>query len=128
MVPLRPAGGSPRGKTAWHEITGGVLARLRRHITRPGKVVARLQQRRLVAVVGDSEARQQRLWLEARRQGILHAPQVVWLSDGARGLWHLCEARFAPHATGILDFYHAAQQRWKGAAAWLDGRTTQARR
>jgi hypothetical protein len=29
---------------------------------------------------------------------------------------------------GILDFYHAAQQLWKGAAAWLDGRTTQARR
>jgi hypothetical protein len=27
-----------------------------------------------------------------------------------------------------LDFYHAAQQLWKGAAAWLDGRTTQARR
>ena len=30
--------------------------------------------------------------------------------------------------TGILDFYHAAQHLWKGAAAWLDGRTTQARR
>jgi hypothetical protein len=29
---------------------------------------------------------------------------------------------------GILDFYHAAQNLWKGAAAWLDGRTSQARR
>jgi len=29
---------------------------------------------------------------------------------------------------GILDFYHAGQYLWKGAAAWLDGRTTQARR
>jgi hypothetical protein len=29
---------------------------------------------------------------------------------------------------GILDFYHAAQNLWKSAAAWLDGRTTQARR
>ena len=27
-----------------------------------------------------------------------------------------------------LDFYHAAHNLWKGAAAWLDGRTTQARR
>jgi hypothetical protein len=27
-----------------------------------------------------------------------------------------------------LDFYHAAQPLWKGAAAWLDGRTTPARR
>ena len=27
----------------------------------------------------------------------------------------------------MLDFYHAAQQLWKGAAAWWDGRTTHAR-
>jgi hypothetical protein len=27
-----------------------------------------------------------------------------------------------------LDFYHAAQNLWKSAAAWLDGRPTQARR
>ena len=128
MVPFRPAGGHPQGKTAWHEIKVGVLARLGRHTTRTGQVVARLHQRRLVAVFGDLEALKARLWLEAVRQGILHAPRVVWLSDGARGLWHLFEARFAGHATGILDFYHAAQQLWKGAAAWLDGRTTQARR
>ena len=35
---------------------------------------------------------------------------------------------FTAYATGILDFYHAAQQLWKSAAAGLDGRTTQARR
>jgi hypothetical protein len=27
-----------------------------------------------------------------------------------------------------VDLYHAAPNRWKSAAAWLDGRTTQARR
>jgi hypothetical protein len=128
MVPFRPEGGHPQGNTAWHEINGGVLARLGRHTTRTGKVVARLHQRRLVAVFGDIEALQQRLWLAARRQGILRAPQVVWLSEGARGVWHLFEARFARHATGIVDLYHAAHHLWKGAAAWLDGRTTQARR
>ena len=69
-----------------------------------------------------------RLWLEALRQGIVRAPQVIWLSDGGRGLWRLFEERFAGHARGILDFYHAAQQLWKGAAAWLDGRTTRSRR
>ena len=68
-----------------------------------------------------------RLWLAAVRQGILSASQVVWLSDGARGLWHLFEECFARQTTGILDFYHAAQHLWKGAAAWWDGRTTQAR-
>ena len=78
--------------------------------------------------MGDSEALKRRLWCEAIRQGILNAPQVVWLSDGGRGLWCLFQECFARHVTGILDFYHAAQQLWKGAAAWLDGRTTQARR
>jgi hypothetical protein len=128
MVPFRPEGGQPRGKTAWHEVKVGVLARLGHHRTRTGRVVARLHQRRLVAVFGSIEALQGRLWLEALRQGLLSAPQVVWLSDGGRGLWRLFEERFACHATGILDFYHAAQQLWKAAAAWVEGRTVQARR
>ncbi len=128
MVPFRPKGGAPKGKTAWHEVKVGVLARLGRHRTRTGQVVARLSQRRLVAVFGDNAALQRRLWLEALRQGIRQAPQVVWLSDGARGLWRLFEEGFTPYATGILDFYHAVQQLWKGAAAWLDGRTSNARR
>jgi hypothetical protein len=91
-------------------------------------VVARLRQRRLVAVLEGIEALQWRLGFEALRQGMLYAPQVVWLSDGGRGLWRLFEECFAYHATGILDFYHAAQQLWKTVAAWLDGRATRARR
>jgi hypothetical protein len=128
MVPFRPEGGQPRGKTAWHEIKVGVLARLGSHRTRTGKVLPRLYQRRLVAVLGNIEALKPRVWLEAVRQGIDTAPQVVWLSDGARGLWRLYDERLAASAVGILDFYHAVQYLWKGAAAWLDGRTAQARR
>lgn len=128
MVPFRPAGGQPTGKTAWREVKVGVLARLAQHLTRTGKVVTRLHQRRLVAVLGGIEALKPRLWLEAVRQGMLSAPQVVWLSDGAKGLWRLFDERFSAHATGILDFYHAAQNLWKAAAAWLDGRTSRARR
>jgi hypothetical protein len=128
MVPFRPAGGQPAGKTRWREIKVGVLARLGQHRTRTGKVGTRLSHRRLVAVLGDIEALKPRLWLEAVRQGLLSAPQVVWLSDGARGLWRLFDERFTDYATGILDFYHAVQNLWKGAAAWLDGRTTRARK
>lgn len=128
MVPFRPTGGAPTGKIRWREIKVGVLARLKQQRTRTGQRVTRLVQRRLVAVLGDIDALTPRLWLEAMRQGIKSAPQVVWLSDGGRGFWRLFEERFAGHARGILDFYHAAQQLWKGAAAWLDGRTTQARR
>ena len=128
MVPGRPEGGLPRGQTAWHESTGGVWAGLGRHTTRTGTVVARLHQRRLVALCGASEALQRHLWLAARRPGVMRAPQVVWRSDGARGVWHLCEARVARHATGMVDLYPAAHHLGKGAAAWVDGRTPQARR
>ena len=106
----------------------GVLARLSQHRTRPGQVGTRLAQCRLVAVLGDIGALAPRLWLEALRQGIRSVPQVVWLSDGGRGLWRLFDECFATCATGILDFHYAAQHLWKGAAAWLDGRTSQARR
>jgi hypothetical protein len=128
MVPFRPTGGQPTGKTRGPEVKVGVWARLGQHRTRTGKGITRLRQRRLVAVLGDSEALKPRVWLEAVRQGSSTAPQVVWRSDGARGFWRLYEEQLAVVAVGILDFYHAVQSLWKGAAAWLDGRPTQARR
>lgn len=128
LVPFRPTGGAPTGEIRWRDIKVGVLARRGPQRTRRGHVVTRLQPRWLVAVLGDIEALRPRLWGEAVRQGILPAPYVVWLSDGGRGVWRLCEARCAGHARGLLDFYHAAQQLWKGAAAWVEGRTPQARR
>ena len=127
MVPFRPAGGAPQGKTAWHEVKVGIVARLGRSRTRTGQVVVRLRQRRLVAVFGGTEALQERLWLTAMRQGMQEAPQVVWLSDGARGVWRICTESLQTSAQGMLDFYHVAQHLWKAAAAWLDGRTRQAR-
>jgi hypothetical protein len=127
LVPFRPEAGTPKGKTAWREVKVAILARLGRHTTRTGQVAPRLERRRLVAVLGDIDALASRLWLEALRQGILSAKQVAWLSDGARGFWRLFAERLAGQAIGILDFYHVAQNLWQGAAAWLDGRTKQAR-
>src|SRR5262249_24591546 len=75
LVAFRPMGGAPTGTIRWRETTVGVLARLDQHRTRLGQVVTRLQHRRLVAVLGDIEARSPRLWGEAVRQGILQAPQ-----------------------------------------------------
>src|SRR5438445_7056949 len=100
MVPFRPDAGAPRGKIRWREVKVGVLARLGQHRTRTGQSVPRLQHRRLVAVLGDIETLKPSLWLEALRQGIIRAPQVVWLSDGGRGLWRLFEEQFAASATG----------------------------
>lgn len=127
MVPFRPKVGSAQGKTVWREVKVAILARLAHRLSRTGQQVVHLTQRRLVAVLGDIDALRTRFWLEAVRQGVLTSPQVVWLSDGGRGFWRLFDDRFAPYATGILDFYHAAQNLWKGSKAWLDGRTQRAR-
>ncbi|ETW92285.1 MAG: hypothetical protein ETSY1_44330 [Candidatus Entotheonella factor] len=127
MVPLRPHGGRPEGKIQWREVKVGVLARLRSYRNRRDKVVTRLAQRRLVAVLGEIDEFKVRFWYEALRQGIRRAKTVVWLSDGGRGYWGLYDEFLRGYGQGILDFYHAAQNLWKGAAAWLDGRTKQAR-
>jgi hypothetical protein len=127
MVPFRPHGGQPNGRTVWREVKVAVLARLSQRITRTGKQASQLVQRRLVAVLGSIDDLSPRLWLEARRQGIMSATTVVWLCDGGRGFWRLFRDRFEQHAQGILDFYHAAQNVWKAAKAWLDGRTKRSR-
>jgi hypothetical protein len=127
MVGFRPHGSKPSGRTVWREVKVAVLARLSERITRTGKKATHLVQRRLVAVLGSIDDLSPRLWLEARRQGILNAKTVVWLCDGGRGFWRLFRERFEEHAQGILDFYHAAQNVWKGAKVWLDGRTNRSR-
>lgn len=127
MVPFRPDGGNPKGRIRWREIKVGIVAWWTSHTTRTGKPVNRLQGRRLAAVLGDMEALSPRLYLTALIVGLESAKQVAWLSDGGRGFWGLYQQWFAPGATGILDFYHAAQNLWKAAAAWWDGRTKQAK-
>jgi hypothetical protein len=127
MVPFRPQGGQPKGRAVWREVKVGILARLGTRVTKAGKTVTQLVRRRLVAVRGDIDDLQPRLWNESVRQGILTAKTVVWLSDGGKGFWRLFRDCFEEHAQGILDFYHAAQNLWKGAKAWLDGRTQQSR-
>ncbi len=117
-VPFRAQAGTPKGRIRFQEVKIALLARLRSVATRSAQTKTRLEQRRLVAVLGNIEALQGRLQLEALRQGITTAPQVVWISDGARGFWRLFQQHFAGIAIGILDFYHAAQQLWEVAEAY----------
>jgi len=124
MVPFRPHPGTATGKTRWREIKVAILARLGERLTRHGQRVTHLCQRRLVAVLGTIADLTPRLWLEAVRQQVRTAVRVVWLSDGGRGFWTVFQRCFqAVRVTAILDFYHAAQNLYKGATAWLDGRT-----
>ena len=85
----------------WREVKVVRFARLNKCGTLTGQGFTRLHQRRLVAVLGDIDALKPCLQLEAIRQGILclqleairqgitTAPQVAWISDGARGFWRL---------------------------------------
>ena len=126
MVPIRPQEKSPKGKTMWREVKVAILARLEQRLNSKGKPISKLHHRRLVAVLGDIEALKPRLWLEANRCGFRNST-VAWVSDGGRGFWRLYQECFVQTCIGILDFYHAAQNLWKAAAAALDGRTTKAR-
>lgn len=128
MVPFRPENKSPKGKTKWLEVKVAILARLGIRVSREGENTTELKQRRLVAVLGTIEQLREKLWMEALRQNIRTAKRVIWLSDGGRCLWGVFKDYFGPlGAIGILDFYHAAQNLWKGAKARFDGRTKMAR-
>jgi hypothetical protein len=117
-VPFRPQSNRPKGKIVYQEIKVALLVRLGSRLKRSGERVSQLLHRRIVAVRGDINALQGQLQLEAHRQGIEFAPQVAWISDGARGLWGLFERCFATLAVGILDFYHATQHLFEAAQAY----------
>jgi len=127
MVPFRPQAKTAEGKTKWREVKVAIWARLGQVRTRAGKLIPRLHHHRVAAVLGDIDDLSKRMWLESLKQGVQQAPQVVWLSDGARGLWRVFDECFQPYATGVLDFYHAAQNIWSGVKVWLDGRTCHCR-
>lgn len=82
MVPFRPHPKTAKGKTRWREVKVGLFARLGQHLTRSGKQVTRLCHRRLVAVLGDIDTFIPLMQMEAQRQSVDTAPQVIWLSDG----------------------------------------------
>lgn len=126
MVPFRPNEKSPKGKTAWREVKVGIVARLERYISN-GQEATRLVQRRVTACLGTADEFQPRLWLLACQQGLHQAPMVIWVSDGGQWLWRIFSQSFPDYAIGVLDFYHAAQNLWKGVRPWLDGRSTEAR-
>lgn len=129
MVPFRPYLATPNGKTVWYEVKVGIFARLVQRISRYGKIWSQVVHRRLVAVLGNKEDLRQRMELEAIKQGIRHVYPVVWVSDGGPAFWGVFQAllQLANWVRGILDFYHAAQNLWKAASTWLDGRTQKSR-
>lgn len=125
-VPFRPHSKSNKGKIIYQEIKVALLARLGNRLKRSGEPVSQLVQRRLVTLRGTVYDLQPLLELEAYRQQLSNAKQVVWISDGARGFWGLFEQCFSSVAIGILDFYHATQHLFEAAVSYghtVKGRT-----
>ena len=117
----------PRGKIRWREVRGGAgPVGPASHAHRPEHHPAAAPPAR--GSLGGHRDAEAASVARSAAPGHQDGPRWSGSSDGGRGLWRLFEEQFAAVATGILDFYHAAQNLWKSAAAWLDGRTTQARR
>jgi hypothetical protein len=55
MVPDSPVANTPKGKTQWQEIKIALLTRLGSRINRAGATVPQRLNRRLVAVLGDTD-------------------------------------------------------------------------
>jgi hypothetical protein len=59
-----------------------------------------------VGAIETAEDFGRRIYAEAVRRGMIHAPRVILLGDGARWIWGVADEHF-PGAIGIVDLYHA---------------------
>lgn len=66
------------------------------------------------------------LWDVVQQTQAHRAEHLIWLGDGAAWIWNQ-QQTVAPHAAGIVDFYHAADRLWKVGRA-LYASAAQARR
>jgi len=83
---------------------------------RPEHLEVRAQDLTYVADLADATTFGRLLWWEAARRGVLQAPEVIVLGDGAPWIWNLAREHF-PSATQIVDWYHASQYVWQAAHA-----------
>lgn len=54
----------------------------------------------------------------ATRLGVAETASISVIADGAKWIWNQAAAHL-PGATGVLDIYHALEQLWVAARAWL---------
>jgi len=102
----------------WKEIKVGCVDTTRTRVPRqrPETLVIAAEQQRYLAALTDAATFGWQLWAEACRRGVTDQTEVVVLGDGAHWIWNLA-AEHVPHATQIVDWYHASQSVWRAAAA-----------
>lgn len=111
----------------WKEIKTGCVYTTRTRVPRqrPDTVVIQAEAQSYVAALTDAETFGWQLWSEACRRGMRAQTELVVLGDGAHWIWNIAQDQF-PHATQILDWYHASQYVWR-AAATIFGETSDLR-
>ena len=117
-------------RVEWHEIKTGVFYRHEQVAhTESGRGI--ISEKVVVRWQGEPLEFGRRLSWEARRGGLGRAQETLALSDGGKWIWNMVEDRW-PHATQLLDFYHASEHLWNlgraycaqeaAAKAWVERR------
>jgi len=78
-------------------------------------------QKMYFATQADHEAFGDRVLTMVRRAGGEAAKEVVFIGDGAKWVWGLCErefGRFGEKVIQVLDWYHAVEHLWEVARAY----------
>lgn len=89
------------------------------------------QRTRYVGTTEDSQAFGRRLYVEALKQGLEKAKEVVVLADGGAWIWNEAETWLPKDRIEIIDFFHAKEKLWEianmvygegspKAAAWAE--------
>jgi len=101
---------------AGREVKVGVVLPVRQHAEREQR-----QPASYVAGLEPAAAFGPRLALEAHRRGLEEAGRIAVLGDGAAWIWQLAAEHF-PHATQIVDWFHASERVWDlGRALFGEG-------
>ena len=102
-------------RVRWREMKTAIVLRVEdRARTAAGRPL--VIEKAIVAHQGEWDGLARKLYAEALRRGLKQAKEVFIVADGGIWIWNLAEERF-PHATGVLDFYHASQHLWAAAYA-----------
>jgi hypothetical protein len=83
---MRSQSKTPKGKIVWRGVKVAIFARLGERLSRAGKAVLKLRQRRLVAVLGNLEAFIPLVQLEAQKQQRFKGVGMHWSETGLNHL------------------------------------------
>ena len=119
--------------STWQEVKVGAIYELGQRVEISAGRWELLAKQLCVSRGGVEEFRAQ-VWALALRSGIRRDERIVVLGDGAEWIDQTLAALF-PHATRILDFYHAAERIWevanlrygeqtRPAKAWAEAKLT----